>query len=233
MNLEQKPVEALTREELVERYRPLVESVARSLQAQFDGMLPLEDLRSYGYAGLIEAHGRFDPSRGTKFGTFAYYRIRGSMLDGCRRESWLPDRASKVEAASLGSINTHLESAASVATSTPAASSFSDSVGALSELVSGAATLARLHEDVAQATASTAVEDAFVERIYQRQVFEQMFKVLSNRELEVLVRLHLLGQSTGQVVETMGYSKSWVSRLAANAVHKLQRHLSEMDSGED
>ena len=47
--------------------------------------MAVEDLEAFGIQGLLEAHSRFDASRGARFGTFAYYRIRGAMLDGVRK----------------------------------------------------------------------------------------------------------------------------------------------------
>src|SRR5690606_300924 len=35
--------------------------------------------------GLLDAARRFDPARGVSFRTFAYYRVRGAMLDGLRK----------------------------------------------------------------------------------------------------------------------------------------------------
>ena len=42
---------------------------------------------------MLEAVDRFDPEQGVKFETFAYYRIRGSVLDMVRRMDLLPQSA--------------------------------------------------------------------------------------------------------------------------------------------
>src|SRR6185436_11792944 len=47
-----------------------------------------DDLVGYGHKGLIEAADRFDSKQGVTFTTFAYYRIRGAMLDGLRTMGW-------------------------------------------------------------------------------------------------------------------------------------------------
>src|SRR6185436_14020281 len=47
-----------------------------------------DDLVGYGHKGLIEAADRFDSKQGVTFTTFAYYRIRGAMLDGLRSMGW-------------------------------------------------------------------------------------------------------------------------------------------------
>src|SRR5438105_1748860 len=76
------------RDGLVEKHLPLVQSVARKLKAQISARVEFDDLIGYGSKGLIEAAERFDPKHGVAFTTFAYYRIRGAMLDGLRTMGW-------------------------------------------------------------------------------------------------------------------------------------------------
>jgi RNA polymerase sigma factor (sigma-70 family) len=49
-----------------------------------------EDLRSYGYIGLIDAIGKYDKQKGAGFLTYATKRIRGAILDGMRKMDWKP-----------------------------------------------------------------------------------------------------------------------------------------------
>ena len=45
-----------------------------------------DDLISAGNVGMVEAAHRYDPNKGVKFTTYAYYWIRKEMLDLCRME---------------------------------------------------------------------------------------------------------------------------------------------------
>ena len=45
---------------------------------------------SAGMEGLMKASRSYDPSRGAVFKTYAYHRIRGSILDELRRLDFLP-----------------------------------------------------------------------------------------------------------------------------------------------
>src|SRR6187551_3436872 len=76
------------RDGLVEKHLPLVQSVARKLKTQITARVDFDDLVGYGSKGLIEAAERFDSKQGVTFTTFAYYRIRGAMLDGMRTMGW-------------------------------------------------------------------------------------------------------------------------------------------------
>src|SRR5690625_6083713 len=76
--------------QLIEHYMYLVdyhvERVANHIPASFDR----NDLRSLGLFGLDDALNKFEPSRNLQFSTYASIRIRGSILDGLRKEDWLP-----------------------------------------------------------------------------------------------------------------------------------------------
>src|SRR5688572_19733629 len=78
--------------EFVAEHRPLVRGLAIRIKTQLELTTDTEDLIAYGFGGLLEARERFDPSRGVQFTTFAYYRIRGAILDGVRQMAYLPRR---------------------------------------------------------------------------------------------------------------------------------------------
>src|SRR3569833_2593524 len=79
---------ARDRDSLVQQHLGLMQSVARKLRKQITARIDFDDLVGYGSKGLIEAAERFDPAHGVAFTTFAYYRIRGAMLDGLRTMGW-------------------------------------------------------------------------------------------------------------------------------------------------
>lgn len=78
------PAASARRNVLVTEHLACVEKVARRLARKLPRHVDVDDLRSAGMLGLIEAAERFDPSRGEKFEAFAEFRIRGAMLDDLR-----------------------------------------------------------------------------------------------------------------------------------------------------
>jgi len=52
--------------------------------------IDVNDLISAGVLGLMDAIGKYDPSREAQFKTYAEFRIRGSMLDELRAMDWIP-----------------------------------------------------------------------------------------------------------------------------------------------
>jgi RNA polymerase sigma factor FliA len=78
-----------TSQEWIGACQGLVRSLAIQIQQNLPRHLELDDLISYGQIGLAEAARDFDPLRGGKFSTFAYYRIRGAIYDGLSKMSWV------------------------------------------------------------------------------------------------------------------------------------------------
>ena len=71
------------------RYFGLVRSIAYSLRRHLPPSVDVEDLIQSGMIGLVEASRRWKEA-GTKFTTFAGFRIRGAMMDSLRVSDHLP-----------------------------------------------------------------------------------------------------------------------------------------------
>lgn len=78
------------RDQLVEQYLPLVDYLAERMAERLPRCVDVDDLRSAGAFGLLEAVEGFDPDRNIKFETYCSLRIRGAMLDELRARDWVP-----------------------------------------------------------------------------------------------------------------------------------------------
>jgi RNA polymerase sigma factor for flagellar operon FliA len=76
----------------IEECQGMVRSLALSISRKLPPNVELDDLIAYGQVGLGEAARDFDPHRGSRFSTYAYYRIRGAIYDGLSKMAWF-DRA--------------------------------------------------------------------------------------------------------------------------------------------
>ena len=63
---------------------PLVRSILGKVAVPDHPLARAEDLESAGLVGLVEALDGYDPGRGVRFMTFAYLRVRGSIVDYLR-----------------------------------------------------------------------------------------------------------------------------------------------------
>ena len=78
------------RDQLVQRFVPLVKRIAYHLMARLPANVQFEDLVQNGMLGLLDALDRFEEGFGAQFETYATQRVRGAMLDGLRENDWLP-----------------------------------------------------------------------------------------------------------------------------------------------
>lgn len=77
-------------EETIAKYYSLVKYLAAKLAMKLPPHISMDDLISTGIIGLIDAHNKFNSSKGVKFKTYAEFRIRGAMLDELRSLDWVP-----------------------------------------------------------------------------------------------------------------------------------------------
>jgi RNA polymerase sigma factor FliA len=86
------PRELLTAEweRVMAEHLPIVRLIARRIHERLPQHVPIEDLYSAGVVGLLDAFGRFDPSKQVLFRTYAQFRIQGAILDSLRTLDWSP-----------------------------------------------------------------------------------------------------------------------------------------------
>jgi len=70
------------------KYAPLVKYVVDRLALHLPKSVERDDLTSAAIIGLFDALEKFDASKGTKFETYAIWRIRGAILDELRSLDW-------------------------------------------------------------------------------------------------------------------------------------------------
>lgn len=90
---------------LIEYYRYLVTFHVDRIAVKLPVNVHKDDLVSFAYMGLLDAIHKFESDRDLKFDTYASFRIRGSIIDGLRKEDWLPraqrEKTKKVEKAMM------------------------------------------------------------------------------------------------------------------------------------
>jgi RNA polymerase sigma factor for flagellar operon FliA len=227
--------------EILERFNShldLVDLIARQLAREIGRSAELDDLRSMGQKGLLEAARRFDEGRGVSFRRFANYRVRGAMLDGVRKSAPLPRRAHArvraLEAALLLS-EARAEDAApgalpvspdAVASEQKLAEHLADMATAMAMGLLASPALGDEGEPSALDTALSPEEA--VAQAELRQLVVDALDDLPEDERTLVRRHYLEGERFDQVATTLGLSKSWASRLHTRAVARLTKRLRAM-----
>jgi len=212
-----------------------VDLIARQIAREIGRAVELDDLRSMGQQGLLEAARRFDDARGVSFRRFANYRVRGSMLDGIRKSAPLPRRAHAriraLEAALLVS-EAAAEDAPSGTLPTTADPGAADQklTGHLADMATamamGLLATPAVGDDGEPSALDTAMspEDA-VAQAELRQLVVDALEDLPEDERTLVRRHYLEGERFDQVAASLGLSKSWGSRLHTRAIARLTKRL--------
>jgi RNA polymerase sigma factor for flagellar operon FliA len=88
------PVDGL-RNSIISKSMPLIRSIIGKISRPDQPLAQREDLESAGICGLLQAMDSYDSDRNIQFNTFAYYRIRGSIVDYLRSIDQLPRKQRK------------------------------------------------------------------------------------------------------------------------------------------
>ncbi|MDQ0350647.1 RNA polymerase sigma factor for flagellar operon FliA [Alkalibacillus filiformis] len=75
---------------LVEHYMPLVDYQVNRIHTHLPKNVEKQDVKSLAFMGLVDALEKFETKRDLKFDTYASFRIKGAIIDGLRKEDWLP-----------------------------------------------------------------------------------------------------------------------------------------------
>lgn len=212
----------------------LVEVVARQIARSLASSVELDELRSFGREGLLDAARRFDPSRGVPFRAYANYRVKGSIYDGVRKLARLPrrihEKLNALDAAALTSEG-ELEN---LSAPRPPGSGRKEADAALAEHLGAIATA--LAVGLVAPTApndegepSPISLDADPEESYARSeligLVSQAISELPQAEAELVRRHYLEGERFDHVASELGLSKSWASRLHTRAMGRLAKKL--------
>lgn len=83
------------RNELVLGYAFIPKAIAAQMRNITSSYAQVEDIVNQGYLTLMECLDKFDPTKGMKFESYAFMRIKGSNIDFVRKQDWLPRRVRK------------------------------------------------------------------------------------------------------------------------------------------
>lgn len=222
-----KEIQGLSKEELVEKYNPLVRSIAGSLRKRLYLSIEFDELVSYGRLGLLEAAERFDDKMGVSFKTFAYYRIRGAMYDGLRKMEVITRRKDprlKFEEAATQL----LASESSRSSVEPRKPTLKEEIQEFRGVISSLVPIYFLAGDAMDRLNSPQKGQTAEEQAIFSQEKDQVRTALSrlSKNEQALIEYYYYQDLTLEEAATkLGLSKSWASRMHAKAVSKLKDFL--------
>ena len=222
--------------DVLERFQAeleLVEIIGRQVLRSIGGAVELDDVRSFGREGLLDAARKFDTERGVPFRAYANFRVRGAIIDGIRSLTQLPRRAHErlngMSAALRASEGVADDSFASTENTSrsQADQALGDHLAAMAAAITmGLIAPTGVGEDGAQVQVSTA--DTPEEAVARAQLLAAVQAALADlpEDEAALVRRHYLGgERFDHVAQSLGLSKSWASRLHTRAMQRLAKRF--------
>jgi RNA polymerase sigma factor for flagellar operon FliA len=200
----------------------LVDIVARQTARRMNPVVTIDDLRSFGREGLLQAARTYDPSRGVPFRRWANLRVRGAMIDGVRQWGTLPRQAYR-ELKALEAGDALLEQYDEDDAARPAQSA-EDADSRLSSFLAGMATAIAVGSMVGTDTHEASPEDLLGDAQMLARVRAAVAK-LPEQERHMVERHYFEGERLDQAAAALGLSKSWGSRLHARAIELITQSL--------
>ena len=210
---------------IIKRYEAMVHSLVTKVMNEYGLEREREDLFAYGIEGLLQSWRRYDPTRGAAFQTYAYYRVRGAIIDGARTMGMRGPRRRKLQTESISN-ELQLE-----ACQQPPQEGLKGLSERLDAMVTQTATIFLLVEGKEELIEQTASPDASPEEEVERQNMRKWVRDklarLDERSRIILERYFYDDWKLDDIAESYGYSRSWASRARSAALRKLGRALQE------
>lgn len=204
------------------QHQGLVHQIAESIWELIGRAVPLEDLIAYGQIGLIEAVERFDVNRGCQFSTFAYYRIRGAILDGlCKMQGISRRMLDRIRF--FRGLHAWVMQYGDL---TERTCSMHGRLKMLEELLQAGAVIFIMYHlpELAERHCTDTGETQVIRSEWHHQIKRALW-ILDRNERYIVRELYFGGKRLSEIAESLGISRSWASRLHRRALQKMRRYL--------
>jgi RNA polymerase sigma factor FliA len=226
-------------ERLLLRHRVLVEQIAARMSLGLPAHVERADLVAYGMLGLVDAVGKYDPTRNVRFTTYAAVRIRGAVLDGLRSVDSVP-RSVRARSRAVARAEAALQmSLQRRPTETELAAAAGMTVAGLRRLAADAAVGRTVSlEDVRDGTGSAATltpdlpteqPGHALEAAERRQAVACAIRGLNDRDRTVINLYYYRGLKLTEIGRLLGVTEARVSQLHTRARTALRKSLLAMD----
>lgn len=225
------------RNQLMERYFPLVKYNGERIWQRLPDGVELDDLISAGVFGLMDAIDAFDLSRGVKFETYCVPRIRGAMLDELRSMDWVP-RLVRSKASKLADATKKLEAKLGRApTVVELAERMELTIKELEKMMrdASAVNLISLNKKWYETDSYKDVREIDIledkkgedptRRIYKNDLMRLVTKGLNRNERLIIILYYYEELTMKEIGATLDLSESRVSQMHSSIVQRLQKQL--------
>lgn len=214
---------------------PLVRSIIGKMSKPDTPLSQVEDLESAGIMGLIQALDNYSKEHQVQFNTFAYYRIRGNIVDYLRKIDQVP----RLQRASYGKAQTVIEQLMQKLGRVPndeeVAAEMDMTVQEYADLLSNVQQRSVLslndfkygeEDGITQADyiQDTKVEspDAELERTTMQQKLERNIKKLKERDQLILALYYYEDLTLKEIAAVLGLTEARISQIIGKLLLQLK-----------
>lgn len=223
-------MDSAERARLVEAHLDLARKAAAVIFPRVKDHIEFEELVALANTGLAEAATRYEPDRGASFATFAWYRVQGSVIDGLRKQTNLPRRVwAKLVALRAASeyLENRAERDAGAAKQGARPPEGADALAAVKNAMSAIRTmymtsLEGMREGGFDAPAAAPGADERIDAQRLSARLRDALAALPDKERALMTKHYWEGKNIMEAGAELGISKSWASRLHAQAVERLR-----------
>ena len=222
------------RNQIILKYVYLVKHVVNRMWGSYSHLKQMEDLVSCGVIGLMDAIERYDLARGVKFETYAYFRIRGEIIDQIRKSDWVP-KSIRMQAKKIEQTMILLEDKLG---KQPSDQEIADHMSIRIEDIqkimgqSHSLSVVSLDEHLLDSTSSSALvadKTESPERLAadneMREVLSKAIETLTDKEKIVLSLYYFEELNLKEIGAVLGVSESRVSQIHTKALLRMKNKL--------
>ena len=229
--------------ELVRNYMHLVTFHVERIAVNLPKNISRDDLESYAFMGLFDALNKFEPERDLKFDTYASFRIRGAIIDGLRKEDWLP-RSLREKVKKIESVSQQLEQQLE---RTPSSEEISQKLGMTSkevETIINDSLFSNIlsidgypsQEDSDESEnikyilpdEKTILPDEYMVKQEVQQMLTKEIEMLNKNEQMVISLFYYDELTMTEIGEVLNLTTSRISQIHKSAIFKLRNSLKQL-----
>jgi RNA polymerase sigma factor for flagellar operon FliA len=197
----------------------LVRSIAWKIHQKLPPSVDLDDLIGFGQVGLAEAARDFDQQRAVQFSTYAYYRVRGAILDGLSSMNWF-SKADYARGRYEQSANDLLDSSREEPDSDE-----TDWFAHTTRTISMSYIMTHWGDSTVQEPSEETTPAEAAESADLQGMIRQMLDELPGQEQTLMRGIYFDGLTIKAAGERIGVGKAWASRLHARTLDSIALRL--------
>lgn len=203
-------------EQEISKYKHFVKNIAMKISKNLPKNYDIRDLIQLGQVGLIEALKKFDKAKGVQFQTYAYYRIKGAIYQGIKKDANLRYYNVKFEEGCSDLIQEE---------NCQQSDGLEKNIDLLKSIIQKFTCVYILSIDAGMKISEEPTTEDTAISLQLSNLIKDAIGKLSEKEQKLIILYYYCGLNLKEAADKLNISKSWASRIHANAIKKLKDSL--------